>query len=65
MHSKPTHPQVQVLPPRRGADLYREGFARGARDALRVAARQLPPETWPVLDALANEYEYDLAGSDG
>lgn len=53
--------QAHGLPLRRGADLYREGFARGFRDALRLAARRLPPETWPVLDALADEHE--LAGS--
>lgn len=45
-----------------GAHGFREDFARGFRDALRLAARRLPPETWPTLDALADEY--DLAGSD-
>ena len=47
----------------RQADTYRWGFGRGFRDALRLAARRLPPEYWPVLDELASDYT--LAGSDG
>ncbi len=47
----------------RHADTFRWGFAHGFKDALRLAARRLPPEAWPVLEALADEYE--LAGSDG
>jgi hypothetical protein len=38
------------------ADVWREGFRRGFGDALRLAARRLPPETWHTLDALADEY---------
>jgi hypothetical protein len=45
------------------AHAWREGFGQGWRDALRCAARRLPPETWAILDALACEYQ--LAGSDG
>ncbi len=41
---------------------WREGFGYGFRDALRLAARELPPETWHTLDRLADEYE--LAGDD-
>jgi hypothetical protein len=51
-------------PPRRGSDLFREGFGRGWRDALRCAARCTnDPEVLAMLHQLANEY--DLAGSDG
>ena len=42
---------------------FREGFRRGAQDALRAAGRHLPPETWHIIEALADQYE--LAGSDG
>lgn len=35
---------------------YRYGFNRGARDALRCAARELPPETWSTLHALTDRY---------
>jgi hypothetical protein len=45
-----------------GVHGFREGFARGFRDALRLAARRLPPETWPALEALADQY--DLASGD-
>jgi hypothetical protein len=55
--------QAHGLPPRRTADVFKEGFARGALDALRRAARALGPEAWAVLEGLASEY--DLAGSDG
>jgi hypothetical protein len=41
---------------------WREGFGHGFRDALRIAARRLPPETWHTLAQLADEYE--LAGGD-
>ncbi|HSS26058.1 MAG TPA: hypothetical protein VLL82_17050 [Mycobacterium sp.] len=34
---------------------WRHGFAFGFRDALRLAARRLPPETWHTLDRLADE----------
>jgi hypothetical protein len=39
---------------------WRHGFTAGAVDALRVAGRQLPPESWHVVEALADAYE--LAG---
>jgi hypothetical protein len=42
---------------------WKHGFAAGAADALRVAGRRLPVETWHIVEALASEYE--LAGSDG
>lgn len=45
----------------RYADAWREGFAVGFQDALRLAARELPPETWAVLEQLAQRY--DLAGA--
>jgi hypothetical protein len=47
---------------RRGsyADTWREVYARGFRDALRLAARRLPPDTWETLDRLPDDYE--LAG---
>jgi hypothetical protein len=45
-----------------GAALWREGFARGFCDALRLAARELPPETWHTLAQLADQYA--LAGGD-
>jgi hypothetical protein len=41
---------------------WRHGFRAGAADALRLAARRLPPEAWNVLDKLADAYE--LAASD-
>ncbi len=41
----------------RHADTFRWGFACGFRDALRLAARRLPPETWSTLEALACDYE--------
>jgi len=44
------------------ADAWQRGFGYGFRDALRLAARELPPETWHTLEALADQYE--LAGSD-
>jgi hypothetical protein len=47
---------------RPAGEIWRDGFAYGFRDALRLAARELPPECWPVLHELANEYE--LAGGD-
>jgi hypothetical protein len=46
----------------RYADAWRDGFGYGFRDALRLAGRRLPPEAWPTLDALADEYE--LAADD-
>jgi hypothetical protein len=45
------------------AAAWRHGFGHGFRDALRLAARRLPPETWRVLDELATDYE--LAGTGG
>jgi hypothetical protein len=43
------------------AETWREVFRRGARDALRLAARRLPPSTWAVLDELADTtYSADL-----
>jgi hypothetical protein len=41
---------------------WRDGFKAGAADALRVAGRHLPAETWPALEALSSEF--DLAGGD-
>jgi hypothetical protein len=41
---------------------WRDGFSAGAADALRVAGRHLPPETWHVVEALADQY--DLAAGD-
>lgn len=53
------HPQFNRLGRRCGrhADAWRWGFGCGFRDALRLAARQLPPETWDTLEALADQYE--------
>ena len=51
------HPQDN-----RFAGAWREGFGYGFRDALRLAARELPPETWAVLGDLAERY--GLAGGD-
>ena len=42
---------------RQCSDCWREGFAHGWRDALRLAARELPPETWSMLDKLADAYK--------
>jgi hypothetical protein len=44
----------------RYASGWRDGFTAGAIDALRQAGRQLPPESWHLVEALANAYE--LAG---
>jgi hypothetical protein len=41
---------------------WRHGFTAGALDALRLAGRQLPPESWVGIEQLADRYE--LAGSD-
>jgi hypothetical protein len=50
-------------PLRRPADLFREGFRRGALDALRLAAREFDdPAAWLVLSRLADRYQ--LAGGD-
>lgn len=48
-------------PSGRPAQLWREGYAAGFRDALRLGERELPPETWAVLYQLATRY--DLAGA--
>ena len=41
----------------------RDGFRRGAVDALRVACREIPdPDVWAVLHRIAERYE--LAGGD-
>jgi hypothetical protein len=40
----------------RYARAWREGFVSGAVDALRLARRRLPPETWWVLQQLSDEY---------
>jgi hypothetical protein len=45
------------------ATVWRQVYARGFRDALRLAERRLGPEAWLVLSALADEY--DLASIDG
>lgn len=41
---------------------WRAGFRAGAVDALRVAGRRLPVETWHIVEALADQYE--LAADD-
>lgn len=46
----------------RYAHAWRYGFGCGFRDALRLAARELPPDTWHTLEQLADRY--DLAGGD-
>jgi hypothetical protein len=47
----------------RYANGWRDGFRAGAADALRVAGRRLPAETWHIIEALADQYE--LAAGDG
>ena len=48
---------------RRHADAWREGFAYGFHDALRLAAREIhDPDVWAILDRLADDYE--LAAGD-
>ena len=61
---KDQHPQGNAGPRNIGryATGWRHGFCAGAIDALRLAARRLPPEAWNVLDDLADAYE--LAVSD-
>lgn len=45
------------IPPLRPADLFREGFRRGAIDALRLAMREPDdPAAWLVLSRLADRY---------
>jgi hypothetical protein len=63
--SSDQHLQGNAAPRHLGryASGWREGFAYGFRDALRLAARRLGPETWHALDRLADEFE--LAGGDG
>jgi hypothetical protein len=48
--------RVRRLDEGRYARAWREGFAHGALDALRSGRLRLPPETWPTLDQLADEY---------
>jgi hypothetical protein len=61
---KPAH--SHCITGRRHLGLYasgwRDGFSAGAADALRVAGRHLPVETWHTIEALADAYE--LAGGD-
>jgi hypothetical protein len=45
----------------RYAETWRAVYARGFHDALRLAERELPPETWATLQDLAERY--DLAGA--
>ena len=53
------HTQPNAAPQHMGryACGWREGFKAGAIDALRLAARRLPPQAWNVLDDLADAYE--------
>jgi hypothetical protein len=44
------------------AAAWRRVYARGFRDALRLAERRLGPEAWHTLSQLADEY--DLVGAD-
>jgi hypothetical protein len=46
----------------RYASGWRDGFRAGAADALRVAGRRLPVETWHIVEELADQYE--LAADD-
>jgi hypothetical protein len=46
----------------RYAHAWRYGFGCGFRSALNLAARRLPPETWPVLETIVDDY--DLAGAE-
>jgi hypothetical protein len=61
-----THQRLQATTASRHIGRYtagwRDGFTAGAADALRVAARHLPVETWHIIESLANQYE--LVGSD-
>jgi hypothetical protein len=45
-----------MLRARTVAEGYIEGHRDGFADACRLAARELPPQCWPVLDALAQRY---------
>jgi hypothetical protein len=58
-----SHPSGYRPPIGRYAAAWRHGFGHGFRDALRIAAQELPPETWGTRYRLADRYE--LAGSDG
>jgi hypothetical protein len=44
-----------AYPPRRYAGAWRSGFTRGAVDALRVAGKHLPIETWHIVEALTDQ----------
>ena len=57
--TKNQHPQDNAASQYRGryGDVWRDGFGHGFRDALRLAARRLPPEAWSVLDKLADDYD--------
>jgi hypothetical protein len=44
-----------------GAVIWRHGFRTGAVDALRLAARRLPPDQRAVLEQLSNEYADERA----
>jgi hypothetical protein len=48
----------------RYATAFRHGFGCGFRDALRLAARRLGPETWHTLAQLEDEYSIWWAGDD-
>ena len=36
---------------------WQHGFTAGALDALRLVGRQLPPESWAIVEQLADAYE--------
>jgi hypothetical protein len=62
-HDSPPRRQCSRNIVGRYASGWRDGFRRGAVDALRVAAREIPdPQAWVVLDRLAEAYE--LAAGD-
>lgn len=64
------NPSTRYRPPPphgQGGETWLEAFKRGGRDALRLAAREIPDaHVWVVLAELADRYysrdDYDLAG---
>jgi hypothetical protein len=55
--------QCRHNPVGRHSDAWREGFAYGFRDALRLAARELDdPHAWLVLHRLVDRYDLDDDG---
>ena len=60
-HNNRAHRQCRHNTVGRYADVWRDGYGTGFRDALRLAQREInDPAVWVLLDRIADHYE--LAG---